>query len=79
VELYLGPVNANGEIVEAQTVRMRNASLKNDSSHLFETDSVACGRSGLHGFTVRVLPRHPDLVTPLLPGLIVWAENGHTQ
>jgi hypothetical protein len=22
---------------------------------------------------VRVLPNHPDLITPFLPGLIVWA------
>lgn len=39
----------------------------------FETSAAACRKSGLHGFTVRVLPRHPDLATPFVPGLITWA------
>lgn len=30
--------------------------------------------SGLHGYTVRVVPKHADLTTPFLPGLIVWAK-----
>jgi hypothetical protein len=29
----------------------------------------------LHGFTVRALPRHPDLIALFLPGLIVWAKG----
>jgi hypothetical protein len=31
--------------------------------------------SGQHGFTVRVLPHHPDLTTSFQPGLIVWAGD----
>jgi len=30
--------------------------------------------SGLHGYTVRVVPKHADLTSPFLPGLIVWAK-----
>jgi starch phosphorylase len=78
VELYLGLVNANDEIIEAQTIPMLATGAKRDGIYLFEASAVTCGRSGLHGFTVRVLPHHPDLVTPFLPGLIVWAEDGHT-
>jgi starch phosphorylase len=78
VELYLGLVNANDEIIEAQTIPMLATGAKRDGIYLFEASAVTCGRSGLHGFTVRVLPHHPDLVTPFLAGLIVWAENGHT-
>jgi hypothetical protein len=29
----------------------------------------------LNGYTVRVLPAHPDLPTPFQPGLIVWAAS----
>jgi hypothetical protein len=29
--------------------------------------------SGLHSYTVRVLPYHPNLVTMFLPGYIKWA------
>ncbi len=43
-------------------------------ANLLEANSVACCRSGLHGFTVRALPRHPDSIAPFLPGLIVWAQ-----
>ncbi|MBS1791762.1 MAG: alpha-glucan family phosphorylase [Acidobacteria bacterium] len=75
VELYLGLVNAEGEIVGAQTVPMHATGAKTSDGQIFEANSVTCGRSGLHGVTVRVLPRHADLITPFLPGLIVWAET----
>lgn len=75
VELYLGLINADNEIVKAQTVPMRANGEHSNGVYLFEATSVACGHSGLHGFTVRVLPHHPDLVTLFLPGLVVWAEN----
>jgi len=45
-----------------------------DGRYRFEVSSVACGRSGLNGFTARALPRHPDLIEPFVPGLIVWAQ-----
>jgi starch phosphorylase len=44
-----------------------------DGSHLFEADSPLWRGSGLNGYTVRVLPSHPDLSTPFQPGLIAWA------
>ena len=75
VELYMGRVNSQGEIVEADPVVMAFAESQDKSPALFEVKGVACRKSGLHGFTVRVLPYHPDLVTPILPGLIVWARQ----
>jgi hypothetical protein len=30
--------------------------------------------SGTRGFTVRIVPRHENLVSPFLPGLITWAQ-----
>jgi starch phosphorylase len=44
-----------------------------DGSYLFEADSPLWRGSGLNGYTVRVLPAHPDLSTPFQPGLIAWA------
>jgi starch phosphorylase len=29
--------------------------------------------SGRHGYTVRILPKHPDLGDPYKQGLILWA------
>jgi len=31
--------------------------------------------SGERGLSVRVLPNHPHLTTPFLPGLITWASS----
>jgi len=73
VELYLGRVDADGEIVEAEATPMQPVGLAEEGSYLFEVSAVPCRKSGLHGYTVRVLSYHPDLPTPFLPGLIVWA------
>ena len=73
VQLYLGRVNASGAMVEAETVPMRLVGPDRDGLALFETEAAICRRSGLHGFTVRLLPNHPDLTTPFVPGLITWA------
>jgi len=36
---------------------------------------TSVSRSGLHGFTVRVRPNHPDMSVAFLPGLICWADE----
>jgi starch phosphorylase len=73
VELYLGRVDGAGELVEAEATPMQPAGQGKASSYLFEASEVVCFSSGRHGYTVRVLPHHPDLTTPFLPGLIEWA------
>ena len=73
VQLYLGRVNAANEIVEAKALSMRVAEPEDDGHYIYETNGVTCRHSGLHGYTVRVLPRHPDLPSSFLPGLVVWA------
>lgn len=52
---------------------MRPVEAKGPGRHLFQAEAVPCQMSGLHGLTVRVLPQHPDLPVPFLPGLIAWA------
>lgn len=74
VELYIGRVNAGGEIVEAGTVAMESAG-DADGAVLFETTAEPCRRSGLHGYTVRVRPRHADLVDQWEMGLVCWADG----
>jgi starch phosphorylase len=73
VELYLGRVDAAGELVEAEATPMQPIEQDKAGSYLFEASDVTCFASGRHGYTVRVLPHHPDLTTLLLPGFIVWA------
>jgi starch phosphorylase len=33
-----------------------------------------CTQAGRYGFTVRVVPRHPNLVSPAELGLAAWAQ-----
>jgi starch phosphorylase len=72
VELFVGLVNPNGEIVKGKAIPMHVVKQTGGGLYLFEANVVGT-MSGLHGYTVRVLPDHPDLVTPFLPGYIVWA------
>jgi starch phosphorylase len=73
VELYLGRVDAGGELVGAKATAMHPVGQGKVGSYFFEASDVTCSASGQHGYTVRVLPHHPDLTTPFLPELIVWA------
>jgi starch phosphorylase len=75
VELYQGKVNANGDLIETESAAMQAAGALGDGRYLFEAKPGACHDSGLHGFTIRVLPHHPDLPSPMLPGLICWADD----
>jgi glycogen phosphorylase len=74
VELCLGPLNAAGDIVDATAVPMDPAEQDIHHKCLFVA-TTPCARSGLQGLTVRVRPRHVDLATPFLPGLIRWADT----
>ena len=72
VDLYFGQLDAAGEIVGGEAIAMQAAGQDDQDNHLFETVTAGCRSSGRHGYTVRVLPRHPDLATEFLPGLIAW-------
>ena len=73
VQLYLGYVNPTEEIVNARAIPMDSVGVDSEWVYLYEANGIVCRESGLHGYTIRVLPSHPDLVTSFLPGLILWA------
>lgn len=73
VELYLGRVDANQDFVEARAIPMESTGVDQEWVYVYEANDITCDRSGKHGYTIRVLPRHPDLKKRFLPGLIVWA------
>jgi starch phosphorylase len=79
VELYMGRLDANGEICDAVPIAMQPAPAPAGDPWLFEARMEPRLRSGRHGYTVRVLPFHRDLVTPYLPGLITWAPEDVNQ
>jgi starch phosphorylase len=72
VELYVGLVNSSGELVRGQSVTMEQDQELEEGRYLYKAEAV-CEMSGLHGYTVRVLPYHKDLVTLFQPGFIRWA------
>lgn len=73
VEVYLGHIDAKGEIAGAQAIPMQLAGQNANGSYDFEAADVPVRSSGRQGYTVRVLPHHVDKSTAFLPGLIRWA------
>jgi starch phosphorylase len=71
VELFHGPLSSQGEIVGAERSPMA-AGAKKGSGCEFSV-SVSCVRTGQQGYAARVLPKHPALAQPFVPGLIRWA------
>lgn len=71
VELYQGRIDPGGEIVEAMATMMEPAGTVGDN-YVFVANEISFATSGKHGFTVRVLPHHPDLANPHRMGLIRW-------
>jgi starch phosphorylase len=62
VQLYFGPLDSNREIVSGRVIPMRCIGM-DDGRHMYEGD-MPCETSGMVGYAIRVLPRHPDVRTP---------------
>lgn len=71
VELYHGAVSNQGELVGARGVEMKPVGAQGDV-HLFRV-KIQYELTGRLGHTVRILPKHPALAHPHLPGLVKWA------
>jgi starch phosphorylase len=74
VELYLGQVDRNGDLMEGEPVEMHPEEQHSGNTYSYSA-STSIVRSGLHGFTVRVRPNHPDMSVKFIPGLICWADE----
>ena len=70
VELYYGPLSSEGEIEDPRRLVMASCGTE-DKAAVYCTEAT-CDRTGRLGYTVRVLPKHPALVHPFLPGLVKW-------
>lgn len=77
VELYHGPLDFRGNIVEGEVIRMDyQKSTGVDNEHLF-CGLTPCCTSGRRGIAVRVVPRHKDLAMEHELGLVLW--ESHTE
>ncbi len=71
VELFYGTLSSQGEIIAAERCEMK-AGEKRGTAWEFGV-TVPCVKTGQQGYAVRVLPKHPALVHPFVPGLVRWA------
>jgi starch phosphorylase len=72
VQLIHGVERQGGELAETEVVPMAPAGEADGGPHPYSV-RFTCEQAGRYGVTVRVVPRHPDLVTPAELGRVAWA------
>ncbi len=78
VEIYHGRVDSAGNIENGQVQKMAyQQNVGTDGVSLF-AGAIPCRISGRHGFALRIMPRHADLVEPYEPGLILCESTDHS-
>jgi len=76
VQAYLGRMDSEQQIIEATPIPMSAKGQPQGTVWEFEATTI-CRQSGRFGYSARVLPFHPELVTPFELGLIRWADGGY--
>ena len=72
VQIYHGVLDATGEIQNGSVTEMEYQEDLGGGKYLFE-GTLSLNQTGLHGYTLRVLPSHEDLESVYELGLITWA------
>lgn len=72
VQLLHGRVGEAGELVDHEVEEMALVSDLGVRRHRYHSE-FAPATAGRYGYTVRLVPHHPDLVTPVELGRIAWA------
>jgi glycogen phosphorylase len=74
VELLHGPVVAGDELARTDVVRLELTNRPDTSDGSFSYQGrFTCDQAGRHGYTVRIVPSHPDLTVPVEMGCVAWA------
>ena len=74
VQLLHGPVGPDDELVDPTVADgPRRRAAPSDGTRPLRRARSRCDRAGRYGFTVRVVPAHPDLASPAELGRIAWA------
>jgi starch phosphorylase len=74
VQLLHGPVGQYDELDEPIIVAMDPSGDGADGARRYR-GTFDCERAGRYGFTVRVVPAHLDLATPVELGRVAWAHD----
>jgi starch phosphorylase len=72
-QIYFGALNADRQLEKGDVVPMEMKQKMQDGSYIYE-GAIPCRQSGLQGYSVRIIPFHPDIPNPLRLGLITWAN-----
>jgi starch phosphorylase len=72
VEIFYGDLDPSGQIPMGDAVEMKCVERVTDGAFRYEGD-LTCNTTGQQGFTVRVIPSHPDLAEKQELTLIKWA------
>jgi starch phosphorylase len=73
VQVYYGPVSAQGDVVDYQISEMVSEGRDSNGQYIYSAP-INSTRSGLHGYSLRVLPKHEALDNPHVPGFVVWSS-----
>ena len=74
VQLLHGQVGPSDELADSEIVEMDLDGPGDEPGHHRFVGTFACERTGRHGFTVRVVPKHPDLPVPAEMGCVAWGS-----
>jgi len=75
VELVRGTMTAGQEL--GSITRAPMAFFETSGGTASFSVEATCMSTGLQGFSIRVLPKHPALSHPFIPGLVKWANGEH--
>jgi starch phosphorylase len=71
-ELYYGPLGEDGQLNGGQILPMEQVGFESENRARYSVQ-MPCDRTGMTGYTVRVMPSHPKLICPCDMALIRWA------
>jgi starch phosphorylase len=74
VQLVHGAVGPNDEIIDSQIIEMELVSTGGEDGHHRFVGTFTCQRTGRHGYTLRVVPKNPDLPVPSEMGCVAWGS-----
>ena len=74
VQAYYGPVEKQEDPNYFSYVVLNAEMSANKKGNINYSGNIKCIKSGQQCFTVRILPKHPQLIHPFELGLIYWAS-----
>ncbi len=72
VEMYFGALDSHDQIKEGMVAEMKSDGVGTEGVYRF-VGAIRCDHTGQQGFTVRLIPSHPDLAQKHETTLITWA------